>query len=153
MVGYREKPTVRLQMTFLFQSDRSGLVLQERPDRALNCEDWQVLRIQQLAVTVQRGVALCPAEQLSQGSPPLALPLALPLIDPVMNRTSGGFRDGQVAHLLKLGRLSCDPLPNTSDKAWLLRFIYFLVAGKHRCLWLKSPPPPLNHPALCTEKH
>lgn len=39
MVGYREKPTVRLRMTFLFQSDRSGLVLQERPDRALNCED------------------------------------------------------------------------------------------------------------------
>lgn len=48
---------------------------------------------------------------------PSGAALALPLIDPVMKRTSGGFRDGQVAHLLKLGRLSRDPLPNTSDKA------------------------------------
>lgn len=29
-----------------------------------------------------------------------------PLMDPVMNRTSEGFRDGRVAHLLKLEYVS-----------------------------------------------
>lgn len=74
-----------------------SFVHKEIPDRALNCEDWQECEFNNGQLWCKEG--LCGVQRGGAAMLAASYP---PLMDPVMNRTSEGFRDGRVAHLLKL---------------------------------------------------